>query len=76
MLTLIFTVLMLVIFGKIGIVAIEAAWGVTRIIVSIVLVPIALIAAVACGLVKLALPVLVIIGLVSLFTMPLRKASE
>lgn len=67
MLGLLFTILMLVIFGKIFGFALKATWGITKIIFSIVLLPIFLIALVFMGLIWIALPVLLVIGIVSLF---------
>ena len=66
MFTLIFLILMFMIFGKLLVFAIKAAWGITKIIWTIVVLPIALIALVACGLIYIAVPVLAIVGIVSL----------
>lgn len=68
MLSLLFMVLMLVIFGKIFGFALKATWGMTKIIFSIVLLPVFLIFLVFMGLMWIALPVLLVIGVVSLFT--------
>lgn len=68
MLSLLFMVLMLVIFGKIFGFALKATWGITKIIFSIVLLPVFLIFLVFMGLIWIALPVLLVIGVVSLFT--------
>lgn len=68
MLTLFFTIMMFVIFGKLFGFALRAAWGITKIIFSIVLLPLFLIALVFMGLMWVALPVLVIVGIVSFFT--------
>ena len=68
MLTLIFTILMFLIFGKILGFAIKAAWGVTKIVCTVVLLPIFLIGLVLQGLVVIALPVLLIVELVCLFS--------
>lgn len=68
MLTLFFTIMMFVIFGKLFGFALRAAWGITKIIFSIVLLPLFLIALVFMGLMWVALPALVIVGIVSFFT--------
>lgn len=68
MLSLLFMVLMLVIFGKIFGFALKATWGITKIIFSIVLLPVFLIFLVFMGLMWIALPILLVIGVVSLFT--------
>ncbi|MDD7176420.1 MAG: hypothetical protein PUI69_00600 [bacterium] len=68
MLTVLFIIMMLVVFGKMFGFALKATWGITKIIFSIVLLPIFLIALVFMGLMWVALPVLIVIGLVSFFT--------
>ena len=66
MLTLLFVVLLLTIFGKLLIFAIKAAWGITKILLNIVLLPLIIIGMFAGGLTYLALIVLAIVGLLSL----------
>lgn len=66
MLTLIFFVLLLTIFGKILAFSIKAAWGITKILCTVVFVPLILIIMVICGLMYVALPILAIIGIVAL----------
>lgn len=66
MLELIFGILMLVVFGKLFIIGMKATWGITKFLVMIVFLPLGLIAMVLGGLFTLALPVLILIGLVSL----------
>ena len=67
MLTVLFMIMMLVVFGKMFGFALRATWGITKIIFSIVLLPLFLVALVFMGLIWIALPVLLIIGVVSLF---------
>lgn len=67
MLTLIFVILMISVFGKLLVFSIKAAWGITKIIFTIVLLPLALIGMALAGLMYGALILLVIIGVVSLF---------
>lgn len=67
MLALIFMVLLFMVFGKILVFAVKAAWGVTKIVCTVVLFPLILIGMVVGGLIKIALPVLLIVGVVSLF---------
>lgn len=69
MLTILFWILMLMIFGKILKFAIKATWGISKIIVFVILLPIVLIALVLQGLVALALPILVVIGVISLIVL-------
>lgn len=69
MLELIFTILMFVVFGKILIFAFKATWGISKILFSVILLPLFLIILVFSGLIALALPILIVVGIVSLFTM-------
>ena len=61
--TILFSLLMFMIFGKILMFAIRAAWGVSKVVASVILLPILLVGLVLAGLVKIALPLLLIIGL-------------
>ena len=63
--TLLFIVLLFVVFGKILMFAIKAAWGISKIIVSVVLLPVILIAMALTGLLSVALVLLIGIGLIS-----------
>lgn len=67
MLALIFMVLLFMVFGKILVFAVKAAWGVTKIVCTVVLFPLILIGMVVGGLIKIALPVLLIVGVITLF---------
>ena len=67
MLTVLFMIMMLVVFGKMFGFALRATWGITKIIFSIVLLPLFLVALVFMVLIWSAFPVLLIIGIVSLF---------
>jgi len=69
MLTFLFFILMLAVFGKILGFAIKATWGISKIVFSVVLLPLFLIALVLKGLLTLALPILVIIGIISLIAL-------
>ena len=68
MLTLLFAILMFVIFGKLLIFGIRVSWGITKILFTVVLLPIFLIGLVIAGFIYIAIPILVIIGLISLFS--------
>ena len=67
MLNLLFTILMIIVFGKLIGVAIRATWGIAKILVSLVFLPLILIGLVLGGLIWLAFPVLLIVGVISLF---------
>lgn len=67
MLTLLFTVGVFWVFGKLLFTGIRAAWGISKILLTVVLLPIILIVMVIGGLFYIALPILVVAGVVSLF---------
>lgn len=69
MLTLIFIVLILAVFGKLLAFAIKATWGITKIVFTVVLFPLVLIALVFAGLFAFVLPILIIVGLISMFAL-------
>ena len=66
MLTLLFIIFMFLIFGKLIGFAVKAAWGISKIICTIVLLPLFLIGLVFAGLIGIALPILLVVGIVSL----------
>ena len=65
MLTLLFVILMIVVIGKIAILAMKDAWGITKVIFTVVLFPVFLIAMAVSGFMALAFIALVIGGLVA-----------
>ena len=67
--SIIFVILMIVVFGKILGLAIKAAWGISRIIVTLVMMPMILIGLVLSGLLALALPLLIVVGFVAFVIM-------
>lgn len=67
MLTLLFAICMIWVFVKLFFFGIKAAWGISRFLLTIVLLPVILIVMVVGGLIYLAFPVLLIVGIVSLF---------
>lgn len=66
MFTLLFICFTFVIFGKLFLFAVKASWGIAKILFTVLLLPLALILLVLGGVVYIALPVLVIAGVVSL----------
>ena len=66
MLTLLFIIFLIGFIGKTVGLALKATWGITKFIVSVILFPITLVIMVAAGLVYVALPVLIVVGLVSI----------
>jgi hypothetical protein len=63
--SLLFFVLMIVVFGKILKFAIKATWSIAKIMVTLVFLPVILVGLVLAGLLTLALPILVVIGIVA-----------
>ena len=59
---------------KIKFFALKAAWGVTKLVLTLVLLPVTLVLMVAAGLIHLALPILIIVGIISLFSRTPAKA--
>ncbi len=68
MLTLIFIICMFAVFGKVAFLAIRGAWGLTKVLFTLIFLPFILIGLVLKGLIFVALPILVILGIVSLLT--------
>lgn len=66
MMTLIFIILMIVVFSKVIALAIKAAWGITKVVLTIVFFPIILIWMALSGFIALAIIALVIGGLIAL----------
>lgn len=67
MLTFLFSILMIIVFGKLAVFALRAAWGISKFICTIVLFPLFLIGLVIGGLIELAFPILIVVGIISLF---------
>lgn len=65
MLSLLFVICMIWVFGKIVFFGIRAAWGISKFLVTVVLFPFLLIAMVAGGLLYLAFPLLIFAGLIA-----------
>ena len=57
---------MFLVFGKVLWLAIRMAWGITRILFSLIFLPVILIGMVIGGLLYIAIPVLVVIGVIAL----------
>lgn len=66
MITLLFCILMFVVFGKLAVFAFRAAWGVTKILLCFVLAPLFLVILLISGLVYIAFPILIIVGVIGL----------
>ncbi len=68
MITLLFIILMFTVFIRIMVFAFKAAWGLAKIIVSLILLPIILIALAVAGFIYLALAILIVVGLITLIS--------
>ena len=65
MLTLLFIICFFAVFGKLLMFGIKAAWGISKFLLTIVLLPVILIGLVG-GLIYLAFPILIVVGIVGL----------
>lgn len=61
-----FMILMFFVFGKLFFFGLKAAWGISKFVLTIVFLPLILLVMVAGGLISIALPVLLVIGVVGL----------
>ena len=66
MMTLIFIILFFSIFGKMAVLALKAAWGLTKVIVTLVFLPIIIIGFALSGLIYVAFIGLIVAGIVML----------
>ena len=62
--SIIFIILMFVVFGKLLKFAIKAAWSISKIVVSLIMLPLFLIGFLLSGLIVLALPILLVVGII------------
>ena len=66
MFTLLFVFCMFGVFGKLFCFGFKAAWGISKFVLNIVFLPLILIVMVAGGLLSVAFPLLLIIGVIGL----------
>ena len=66
MFTLLFLIMMIWVFGKLAILAVRASWTILKVMVWLVFLPLTLIGLFIEGFVYIAIPILAIIGLLSL----------
>ena len=62
-----FMILMFYIFGKLFFFGLKAAWGLSKFILTIILLPITLMVMVSCGLLNFAFVLLIVVGIISFF---------
>ena len=75
MLTILFAVMMIGVFGRLAGFAFRMSWGFLRVLLTLIFLPGIIIAGFVGGLLYLAFPVLAVVGLVSLFS-PRRGISS
>lgn len=66
MLSLLFTICMIWAFGKLFIFGVKAAWGISKLLLTVVFLPLILIGMVIGGLMSIAFPILIVVGIVAL----------
>lgn len=62
-----FMILMFYIFGKLFFFGLKAAWGLSKFVLTIILLPITLMVVVSCGLLYFAFVLLIVVGIISFF---------
>ena len=62
-----FMILMIFVFGKLFFFGLKAAWGLSKFILTIILLPITLMVMVSCGLLYFAFVLLIVVGIISFF---------
>lgn len=62
-----FMILMFYIFGKLFFFGLKAAWGLSKFVLTIILLPITLMVMVSCGLLYFAFVLLIDVGIISFF---------
>ena len=62
-----FMILMFYIFGKLFFFGLKAAWGLSKFVLTIILLPITLMVMVSCGLLYFAFVLLLVVGIISFF---------
>lgn len=74
MLTIAFVIGILVLIGKVGWIAVKAAWGLLKVLLFVLFLPGILVVLVLVGLIRLAVPLL-FIALLAAFLLPLIKEN-
>lgn len=62
-----FMILMFYIFGKLFFFGLKAAWGLSKFVLTIILLPITLMVMISCGLLYFAFVLLIVVGIISFF---------
>ena len=64
--TLLFIICFFAVFGKLLMFGIKAAWGISKFLLTVVLLPVILIGMVVGGMMSVAFPILIVVGIVGL----------
>ena len=62
-----FMILMIFVFGKLFFFGLKAAWGLSKFVLTLILLPITLMVMVSCGLLYFAFVLLIVVGIISFF---------
>ena len=65
MLEILFTICILWVFGKLFFLGLKAAWGLTKLLLVVLFLPVLLIGLVFGGLISIAFPIVIVIGIIS-----------
>lgn len=65
MLSLLFVIWLLYVTGKLAMFSIRAGWGLLKILISVVFLPLTILGLLIGGIIHLSVPILVIIGLIT-----------
>lgn len=68
MIEFLFIIAMIWIFSKLFLFGVRAAWGISKMLLTVVFLPLLLVILLICGLLYLAVPILVIVGIAALVT--------
>lgn len=66
MLTILFTVALILVVGKLIVLGLKATWGIAKFVCAVVLLPLILIGLVLAGLIYVAIPILAVVGIIAL----------
>ena len=65
MIEIVFAILMIAVFGRLMVYAVRFTWGLSKVVVSLLLAPLFLVVMVAAGLIRFAFPVLIVLAVLS-----------
>lgn len=66
MITMIFAFMMILVFGKLGIMALKFTWNFTKVLTYLFFLPLIIVCIAFAGLIKIAIPVLIVVGIITL----------